>query len=60
MLNILRQINPSGRLTYYVPDHLGMRRIRRDEALFLIQSGQGVWAGAPVPRQGPPGPPNLR
>lgn len=59
MKKIVRQSNPSGRTTYYIPDEYGMRRITRPAAMFLVNSGQAVWAGAPQPRVGGPGAPGL-
>lgn len=56
---IIRQKNPSGRTTYYVPDQFGMRRITRPTAFYLINSGQAQWAGAPKERVGGPGAPSI-
>lgn len=56
---IVRQSNPGGRTTYYIPDQFGMRRITRPAAMFLVSSGQAEWAGAPKPRVGGPGAPSI-
>lgn len=56
---IVRQANPGGRITYYIPGEYGMQRITRPTAMFLVNSGQATWAGAPKPRVGGPGAPSI-
>ena len=58
-VQIIRQSNPSGRTTYYIPDAYGMRRITRPVAYYLVNSGQATWAGAPKKRVGGPGAPRV-
>lgn len=56
---ILRQKNPSGRITYYTPSKWGMQKVTRPAALGMVERGEAYWAGAPFERMGGPGAPNV-
>lgn len=56
---ILRQSNPSGRITYYTPSKWGMQKLSRPTALSMIDRGEAYWAGKPFERMGGPGAPSV-
>lgn len=56
---LIRQKNPSGRITYYEPTRYGMRRWTRPNALAAVAAGDAYWAGEAHERIGGPGAPNV-
>lgn len=56
---LLRQRNPSGRLTYWEPTLRGYRRVTRADALHMVDHGDAFWIGEPQDRPGPAGAPSV-